>query len=313
MEDITSSAKSSSVESVVEEDFNWITDKNFSSENKKDYLKYPLSLWRDLVYESDSNIYSIGECYEARVNKVLKNDVFKSFEFFESRKGEFKINLMKSYKVNAFELSKNSIVPDFFVHKIEIEKFNELLENRKYMMRTFQKINTTKKYISIIGETKVSHHSAFKNNNQRRDYIKFIQIANLQKEEELVLMYVYDESYKLFKEDSPINEDKIFLLLCYIPRLFLEDCYRAYNDIIKELKLNIKEIDLKKKPNKILFTKKELIQKLNVSEEKLNASEEKLNAKEKELEKRKKVEICMGSFGITIFILIIAFLIQKNN
>ena len=309
MEDISSSVISSSVESVVEEDFDWVADKNFSSENKKDYLKYPLSLWREIVYESGINIYSMGEYYADRVEKVLKNEVFKSFKFYKEKRGKFKINYVKYYNVDELVLTKNSIIPDFFVHKIEVKKFKELLENRKYMMRTFQELNTNKKYISVIGEIKISQNYVFKNNNQRKDYIKFIQNAN-STEEELVLMYVYDESYKLFKEVSPKNEDKIFLILCYIPRLFLDDCYKAYNNIIKELKLNINEIDLNKKPNEIKLNKEELINELK---EELNASKEELKASKEESKKRKKKEIYVGGIGITIVLLIFAFLIQKIN
>ena len=298
-DNITSSAKSSSQESAAEEDFNWISDKNFSSENKKDYLKYPLSHWRKLVYDPDfekANIHSMGDYYEDRINKVLKNEVFKHFKFYESKNGIMKINLMENYKVDKNELIKDFIVPDFFVHQIEVEKFNELLENRKYMMRTFQKLNTNKKYVSIIGEIKISHHKAFKNNSQRQEYIKFIQKAN-SSEEELVLMYVYDESYKLFKTDAPTNIEKIFLIICYMPKLYSNDCYNSYNDIIEELKLNVKKIDIKSTPNKIP-TKNELIKELK-----------------NELEKRKKPEKCVGGAGLFLlflFILIIAFLIQKK-
>jgi len=279
----------------------------------------------------------MGEYYADRVEKVLKNEVFKSFKFYKEKRGKFKINYVKYYNVDELVLTKNSIIPDFFVHKIEVKKFKELLENRKYMMRTFQELNTNKKYISVIGEIKISQNYVFKNNNQRKDYIKFIQNAN-STEEELVLMYVYDESYKLFKEVSPKNEDKIFLILCYIPRLFLDDCYKAYNNIIKELKLNINEIDLNKKPNEIKLNKEELInelkeelnaskeelkaskEELNASKEELNASKEELNASKEELKaskeeskKRKKKEIYVGGIGITIVLLIFAFLIQKIN
>ena len=313
MEDSESSANSSSVESTVEEDFDWITDKDFKIENKKDYLKYPLNLWREIAYEPNVNIFSMGKYYESRVNKVLKNDVFKSFEFFKIKNGVFKFNLMNHYNVDKSELTKNFIVPDFFIHKIEVEKFNELLEKRKYMMRTFQKLNTNKKYISIIGEIKTSRNSVFKSSNQRKDYIKFIQIANSSKEEELVLMYVYNESYKLFKEDSVTNKDKIFLIICYIPKLFEDDCYKAYNDIIKKYKLDAKEIDLTKKLNKI--TKEDLIKELNALKkelnelkEELNELKEELNALKNKIERIKKVGVCV----ITIFILIITFLIQKK-
>ena len=115
---------------------------------------------------------------------------------------------MKAYNVEGNELIKGFISPDFFIYKIEIEKFNELLKEREYMMKTFKKLNKNIKYVSIIGEIKISHKSAFKNNDQRKDYITFIQKAKATlNEEELVLMYVYDQSYKLFKEDKPKEID----------------------------------------------------------------------------------------------------------
>lgn len=117
------------------------------------------------------------------------------------------------------------------------------------------------------------------------------------------------------------------MIICYIPKLFEDDCYKAYNDIIKKYKLDAKEIDLTKKLNK--FTKENLIKELNASKEELNAVKKESNAVKKELnalkkelnelkeelnalknkiERRKKVEVCV----ISIFILIFAFLIQKK-
>ena len=294
MEDLSSSILTSSEEAI--EDYNWVTDKNFSLENKKDYLKYPLNNWREMTYVPNIDqalVHSQGHLYESKVNKVLKNDVFNGFKYFDSKEGIITFNLFTYYHVLPIELSKGSIAPDFFVHQIEVTKFNELLENRKYMMRTFQKINTNKKYISIVGEIKMSHNRAFKDCDQRKDYITFIQKAK-SSEEELVLMYAYDESYKLFKEDKPRKTDKIFLILCYIPKLYLEDCYLAYNSIIENLNSDVKKIDMENKPKKML-TKKELKNEI----EKMNMS----------IEKRKRVEI----YGIFIFILIIAFLIKIKN
>lgn len=283
----TSSSKISSSSDSAIEDYSWVTDKNFSLENKKKFLQYPLNSWREIVYEFDlknAHIFSEGDFYENKVKKVLKNDVFDGFTYIGTKSGVIDFNLMEKYKVDPKELSKKTIIPDFFVHKIEIEAFNSLLENRNYMIKTFQKINANEKYVSIIGEIKISHSKVFKNNNQRLDYIKFIKKA-ISSEEKLVLMYVYDESYKLFMDDTPKETDDIFLILCYIPRLYLEDCYNAYNNIIKELKSDVKQIDLTIKPKKTP-TKKELIN---------------------ELDKRKKVERIV----IFIFILIIAFLLKK--
>ena len=302
MEEDSSSFISSSSQEAIE-DYNWVTDKNFLSENKKDFLKYPLNNWKEIAFDpnlSKSLIYSQGDLYESRVQKVLKNDVFKDFIYLESKYGKIDFDLYKYYHVAPNELLKEYIVPDFFVHKIEVAKFNEFLENRKYMIRTFQKIDSKKKYISIIGEIKLNHSKAFKNNDQRKDYITFIQKAK-SPEEELALMYVYDESYKLFKEDKPKKTDKIFLILCYIPKLYFEDCYKAYNKIIENLNSDEKKIDMTKKPKKII-TKKELKNQL----EEMNKLFKNYIDKR---DKREKAEL----FGIFIFVLIIAFLLYKKK
>ena len=267
----TSSSKSncsSSSEGLAEEDYSWVTDKNFSIEDKKDFVKYPLNKWRDLVYmlKSTYTILSERRFYIYKVKKVLKHDIFKDCVYYYMKDGIFGFSLIEYYKMNLLELINYSVLPDFFIFRMKMEKFKKLLEDRKYMMRTFKKLNENKKYVSIIIEIKVSHKRAFKNNDQRKDYFKFVEKAIIPDDEELILMYIYDESYKLFKEDKPQNEDNnIFLILCYIPKLYNDECYIAYNNIIDELKLNIKKINTKEPPKREKkLTKKELIK---ISEE----------------------------------------------
>ena len=165
---LSSSMRSSSSEEPVSEDFNWIEDKDFSSSNKQDYLKYPLSDWRESSYDPSvdqhqTHLVSEGRLYENEVIRILRDDVFKGFEFFSDKHGLFKFDLMKNYKVNRNDINnKPSIEPDFFVHKMEVKEFNELLKNRSYMIRTFEKLNLDVKYVSIIGEIKIGHKRAFK-------------------------------------------------------------------------------------------------------------------------------------------------------
>ena len=104
---LSSSMRSSSSEEPVSEDFNWIKDedKDFSSSNKQDYLKYPLSDWRESSYVSSvdqhqTHLVSEGRLYENEVIRILRDDVFKGFEFFSEKNGLFKFDLMKNYKVN---------------------------------------------------------------------------------------------------------------------------------------------------------------------------------------------------------------------
>ena len=235
----------------AQEDFKWVKDKNYPSEIKNEYLKYPLDNWRKIVFDPKLNksfIHHPGNIYESKVNKVLKSDVFDGFEFYEDKKGVLNFKLMESYGVDKNKLEKEFIIPDFFVHRIKVEEFKELLKNRSYMMGFGGKITENVKYISIIGEIKSSHHQAHKNTSQKRDYISFIKNANLI-DEQLLLMYIYDESYKLFKKD--INEKREEnIILCYIPKLYADECYNAFNNIIVELKSNVNKIDLKNIPKK---------------------------------------------------------------
>jgi hypothetical protein len=71
---LSSSIRTSSSEETVSEDFNWIDDKNFESCNKKDYLKYPLSDWRESFYipnldKSQTHLVSEGKLYEIKSEK----------------------------------------------------------------------------------------------------------------------------------------------------------------------------------------------------------------------------------------------------
>ena len=297
-----SSSISSSSEEAVTEDFDWINDKNFLLSNKEDYLKYPLSDWKDSSYIPNlglpqTHLSSEGKLYEAKVRNILRDDVFKDSKFFFEKKGFINFDLMSCYKVTPNDINnKTSIEPDFFVYKMEAEKFKDLLEKRSYMIRTFQKLEPGVQYVSIIGEIKIGHKRAFKWDDQREAYITFIHKAALEKGEKLLLMYVYDQSYKLFKEDKPNEKDSVFLIICYIPKIYKDKCYKAYNDTIDYVKLyRGQKIDLNKEPAK-RPSKNELIKEI---EEKDKEIEE----KDKEIMFMKKV----GYIGVSIGVLIIAF------
>ena len=293
---LSSSIRSSSEEAVTE-DFDWINDENFLLSNKKDYLKYPLSDWKDSSYipnigKPQTHLSSEGKLYETKVRKILRDDVFKDFHFFCDKDGFVNFDLMSYYKVTPNDINnKVSIEPDFFVYKMKAEKFKELLEKRSYMIRTFQQLKPEVEYVSIIGEIKIGHKRAFKWDDQREAYTSFIHNATLKEGENLLLMYVYDQSYKLFKEDKPNVFDSVFLIICYIPKIYKENCYKAYNDTIDYLKLDSgQKIDLSKVPAKRL-RKNELI---------------------KEIEKKDKEIIFMKKVGyirVSIEVLIIAFLL----
>ena len=112
-------------------------------------------------------------------------------------------------------------------------------------------------------------------------------------------MYVYDQSYKLFKEDEPNKLDSVFLIICYIPKIYRNKCYIAYNDTIEYLNLDShQKIDLNKVPGKRL-TKNELIKKI-----------EKMD---KEIKFIKTVEYIGVSIGVLIIALFLYDLYHKTK
>ena len=301
---LSSSMRSSSSEETVSEDFNWIDDENFLSSNKKDYLKYPLSDWKDSSYipnlgQPQTHVSSEGKLYEKKVRTILRDDVFKDFDFICDKDGFVNFDLMSNYKVTPNDINNKILIePDFFVNKMKAEKFKDLLGKRSYMIRTFQNLEPGVEYVSIIGEIKIDHKRAFKWDDQRQAYISFISKAAVEKGEKLLLMYVYDQSYKLFKEDKPNEKDSVFLIICYIPKIYKGKCYKAYNDTIDYLKLNSgQKIDLNKEPAK-RPSKNELIKKI-VKKDK------EILKKDKEIIFMKKV----GFIGVSIGMLIIAFIL----
>ena len=252
MESKKSVITSSSGESGIE-DFEWVENNKFKEEYKKNYLEYPLKKWKEIVYEQDlkdSKITDEGKYYKYTVNSILENDIFKDLEFHKEKKYIFDFNFEKYYNINYNSLIKGAIKPDFFVYKIPKGKFLEILNERKYMMLLRHKIPNDKKYISVVGEIKTSRIKAHKNDNQRQDYLTFINLANnLNKssnsDEFLIMMYIYDISFSLFKnEENDYDEDKEAIIYGYIPKLYYEDCYKKYNEIIDLLKLSKEKIDL---------------------------------------------------------------------
>ena len=88
---------------------------------------------------------------------------------------------------------------------------------------------------------------------------------NLKTEEFMVLLYIYDHSFYSFKEEinnmAKKSEDYLPIIYSYIPKLYYEECYKVYNDIITELKLKIPPIDIKDKTQfKIRKNRKQLVE-----------------------------------------------------
>lgn len=291
IEEATSSSYSSSRD-TTKENYNWIEDNKFSSIDKEDYIKYPLQKWRDLVYDPEQSeylVHSLGDAYQSVVNKVLKDDVFKDCSFFEDKNGMIKFNFNEKYNMSDIKFEKGFIAPDFFIYKIEVKKFFEILKQRSYMMRTSYKMNTKIKYISIIGEIKISHKRAHKKDKQKIDYLIFTKEAKLSEGEDILLMYVYDESFQLFKQDLSNKLDKPPYILCYIPKLYKEDCYHAFNKIADILNSKVEKINMNK-PIRRSATKKELI---------------------KEFKNKEKFYLFIISISVLIISILIIFIVIK--
>ena len=143
--------------------------------------------------------------------------------------------------------------------KFEKKKFFDIIQSREYMMilHNKDKILKEKKFISVLGEIKSSYFSCHLDNEQRLDYKKFAQLVNESEGDEfVVLMYIYDNSFNFFQRDYYNIQDEmpiIPIIYAYVPKLYYENCYDSYNELIDLLKLQKEKINLNEK---IKFKKK---------------------------------------------------------
>ena len=207
----------SSLSDCVTENFNWVNDDNFPDEYKKEYLQFPLKEWREILFKNDislSKINSFKEDYFKTVHKILREVIFKDCNFYNNKNDIIKY-ISSNYNKDI------TIAPDFLVHKMEKNKFIQLLNERKYMMRTNYQIAENIEYISILGEIKISRktkNETFKNSNHKLNYKTFLEEVSNDREK-MIVMYVYDNSFFLFKENLKIIEN-YSVVYCYIPKLY---------------------------------------------------------------------------------------------
>ena len=258
---------SSSVGESTKEDFSWVMNQQISNQEKLDYLKYPLSNWKEIVFYSNEFVLSDeGTYYQKIVNKILKEEVFKYFKFYREKEGKIDIDLNKYYNVDKNLLTKKEIIPDFYVHNIEKDNLMKLLKLRYYMFIPKLNIPDHIINISIIGEIKSTRKSAHKNTNQLKDYFKYIELANKNLTNEmLILMLIYDESYNLFLREKQTKSEGASVIYGYVPKLYYEDCYKAYNELIDQLKPSINKIEIQNINFKKKISKNELIKRLESS------------------------------------------------
>ena len=255
----SSSAKS------FQEDYSWAKESKFSVEEKKDYLKFPLKEWKKIVFDKDSYLTDEDD-YQADVAKILEQDLFKDYRFYKENKGKIDFEFNKVYEKPFQSINTKFIAPDFFVYKIPTKKFFDLLKCRNYMLTYKYKIPDNQQFISILGEIKSIPKSAHKSIEQRKAYIKFVQeVNNLKTNEFMVLLYIYDHSFCLFKDEinymTKKSEDQFPIIYGYIPKLYYEDSYEVYNIEIKSLQ---NENELLQNEIKILENKNKLLKGLLV-------------------------------------------------
>ena len=280
MKDEINANSSSSAQESCTEDFCWVNNDKFPNKYKRYFLKYPLGLWKNIIFKPDYKSRQIndeGIYYQKAVNTILSKDVFKKCDFHKEENGAMDFKFNEVYKFGYSSLKKKGIKPDFFVYKIEKKNFFELLNLRHYMMiLKNNNIPTNIKYISIIGEIKSSYTSSHSYNAQRYDYEKFIDSVNtFDSDEFLILMYIYDNSFYFFQKDlTGEPEDKYPIIYGYMPKLYYENCYHGYNEIIEQLKIKKEKVvlndikKLKKKKRRELIMENEKIMELLIASKK---------------------------------------------
>ena len=233
------------------------------------YKQYPFYDCKKFIYDknkTNSSIIKEGKYYQEVIIKILEKNIFNGFNFYKEESGTMKTNF-EEYN------SKIKIKADFFVKKIQKEKFKEILEERKYMMKTYFRIDENIKNVNIIGKIKLSQGQLLKKMKEKQSYLDFIKEKDTN-DEKFLLMYVYNQSFYLFKEDINhlYSEDPI--IYCYIPKLYRSNCYEIYNKILKKYDKIPNQINAKKQV--IKRTKRE-IEKENNRLKKMLESSERIN------------------------------------
>ena len=302
MEDKNDSKESSSAKESFPENFDWVFSQGFPKKLKRYYTQFPLKSWKKIIFSENLQIRDEGLYYQGTVNKVLRNDIFKEFDFHEEKNGALDFNFKENYKIDYAQLSKKTISPDFYVYKIKYEKFFKLVKSREYMMvlKNESNIPTNINFISILGEIKSSYLYCHIDDVQRKDYEKFIDLVNqINTDEYIILMYIYDNSFKFFRKDIDSynnDEKKSPIIYSYIPKLYYEDCYRGYNELIGQLNIKAEKIDLNDK-TKFKKKRKEL-------ENDIESLKEEIKLLRKQINSSKMGNLIIISF---ILVLIISF------
>jgi hypothetical protein len=303
------SSKNSSVQSsssnlsIVSSEKYWDIKNENNKEINEQYIKYPLKTWNEIVYKYKNQAKKFskineGNMYKETVNLILKKDVFKGENFLEENNNyhiiaeDKNINefltkeFLKILKTNLQENKDSFIYPDFLVFDIKKDKFLEIIKKRNYMMNFNWNIPEEVETINILGEIKISKKAShLKVINQLNKYQLFVKNY---KKKYFVLMYVYDTSYvSFFSNKTKNSESTVPQIISYIPKTYLDDCYKQYNIINgllygKTIEWKITDEDIKEKIN-------ELNKKLDEKKDKLKE----LKEKKEYLKKEKNINILL--------------------
>lgn len=249
--DIVQKKGLSSLETTDYEDFSWINLTN--KELLKNYISFPLKIWKGYTSDKidENRVIRKGFCYQDSVSKILTKEIFKNENILTES-----MEYLAVQKESEMFLDKdnNYIAADFSVKDMDIINFNNMLKKYNNMMKMKFKIKDKVKKINIIGEIKSSKSSMHKK-TQQINYLYFSQKGDQNTQN--VIMYIIDKSFKQFYDmQLPTNLPFVY---CYIPKLYYENCYTKYNQILDLLKY-----DEKNKIQIPIETKKKLKTKIDI-------------------------------------------------
>jgi len=104
--------------------------------------------------------------------------------------------------------------------------------------------------------------------------LNFIEEEN-RNDEKFLLMYVYDQSFSLYKEDLCKLKTEEPIIYCYIPKLYKKTCYLKYNEIVDKYDTTKRKINMNEEINK--RTKREIEDENYILRKRLELSEKKNN------------------------------------
>jgi len=229
------------------EDYSWVYEDDESLKNK--FLEYPFDEWRNLIKNIDLKCPNEGNMYQALVNIILKEDLFKGKKIFiEDNNYLYFQQFIENNKAKINFPSEEYIKrmsPDFIISDLSKDEFFAFIQ-RSYMVRYNQIYNNLENIdkIFILGEAKENPDRIRDKSQQREYYLNFCKfINNANKHIYFFTMYIFDISFKSFWRKT-LFKKKPFIYV-YIPKLFNDDYINHYYLLKKNALGNIKTMIMK--------------------------------------------------------------------